>query len=160
MALIATGNHADALDIVQETMMKLAQSYAHKTEDDWTPLFYRILQSKIIDFHRKQTVKKKWLSFMSNSDEENGETPVENYADPVNQKPDDKLRQSQAMTELDLAINQLPVRQQQAFLLRIWEGFDVAQTAKAMGCSQGSVKTHYSRAIHSLRNELKDFQYD
>jgi len=155
MALMATGNPEDALDIVQDAMVKLAQNYANKHANDWPPLFQRILQSKIRDWYRRQKVRNRWRIFFSK--EEHGEDPVANAPDMSQTKPDDKLEQTRAMQTLDSAIQALPLRQQQAFLLRSWEGLDVAETAQAMGCSQGSVKTHYSRAIHSLREVLEDF---
>lgn len=158
MALYATKNPEEALDIVQDAMMKLAQQYGDKSSDEWPPLFHRILQSRINDWFRRENVRKKWRTWLSfTSNDEEIEDPLENIGEVVNNRPDDKLSQSRAMSALDDAVNQLPLRQQQAFLLRCWEGLSTEQTAKAMNCSQGSVKTHYSRAIHQLRENLEDF---
>ena len=157
MALYATRNPEDALDIVQDGMMKLAQQYAHKPSDEWGPLFHRILQSKINDWHRRQNVRLKWLKLFSVSDRNEADhDPIDDAPEIKNNKPDDQLAQSRAMKVLDKAVEKLPQRQQQAFLLRCWEGLSVEQTAAAMNCSQGSVKTHYSRAIHSLREQLEE----
>lgn len=167
IALYATRNSDEALDIVQDAMMKLAQQYSDKPSAEWGPLFHRILQSKIHDWYRRQNVRQKWrqiLPFLSSSDSNSNElnnneainNPIENAPELKNTKPDDKLEQSRAMKILNDAVQNLPQRQQQAFLLRNWEGLNVAETATAMNCSQGSVKTHYSRAIHSLRSLLED----
>lgn len=157
MALYATHNPEDALDIVQDAMMKLAQQYNDKPADEWPPLFYCILQSKIRDWYRKQKVRQKWQQWLPFSNEDVDIDPIENAPETTNTKPDDKLEQGRAMTMLDNAVNELPLRQQQAFLLRCWEGMSVAETATAMSCSQGSVKTHYSRAVHHLREKLEDY---
>lgn len=155
IAYYATRNSDDALDIVQEAMMKLAQQYSDKPASEWPPLFHCILQSKIHDWYRKQKVRKKWFQWLPISSEETNENIIENAPETTNNRPDDKLEQSRAMNELDRAVKNLPLRQQQAFLLRSWEGLSVAETANAMKCSQGSVKTHFSRAIHNLREKLE-----
>jgi RNA polymerase sigma-70 factor (ECF subfamily) len=157
IAYYSTNNQDDALDIVQEAMMKLAQSYAHKPEEEWPPLFHRILQTKILDYYRKQKVHKKWFHFFPGLFGDIEENIVNTVEDTRNTKPEDKFSQHKAMEILDDAIQNLPQRQQQTFLLRAWEGLDVAETANCMGCSQGSVKTHYSRALHSLRQALADY---
>jgi len=141
MAVIATGSREDALDIVQESMFKLATVYHEKASSEWAPLFYRILQSKIRDWYRRNKVKNKFLRLFLVKQNEDGQDEVETIADPGNNQPDQVLKRSRAMSELDSALGQLPLRQQQALLLRLWEGLDVQQTADAMGCSSGSVKT-------------------
>lgn len=156
MAVIATGNREDALDIVQDSMFKLAQRYHDRSANEWPPLFYRILQRKIRDWYRRNKVKNKWLRLFSVRQNEEGLEEIETIPDPVNNQPDQVLTNSRAISELNKALGQLPLRQQQALLLRLWEGLDVRQTAKAMGCSDGSVKTHYSRAVHVLREKLGD----
>lgn len=161
MALYASKNPDDALDIVQEAMMTLAQKYADKPSQEWGPLFQRILQSKIHDWYRRQNVRHRWRGLLpfgnkENRDDNPNSNPIDNVAEPKNTKPDDSLSQSRAMAILDEAVKNLPQRQQQAFLLRNWEGLSVEDTAAAMGCSQGSVKTHYSRAVHSLRTQLEE----
>ncbi len=156
MAQLSTKNHEDSLDIVQDAMMKLVSKYANKPADQWAPLFYRILNNRIMDFHRKNTTQSRWRVWFSNADDEDY-----NY-DYVQHAPSDELNPS-AMANLedsvelvDHFVQQLSPRQRQAFLLRAWEGMDVAQTAKIMKCSQGSVKTHYSRAVHFLREQLQE----
>ena len=160
IALYASRNPEDALDIVQEAMLTLSQKYSSKPSAEWAPLFHRILQNKINDWYRRQNVRHKWREWLplSNKDtnDEGCSDPIENMPELKNTKPDDKLTQSRAMTSLSEAVKNLPHRQQQAFLLRTWEGLSVAETAAAMDCSQGSVKTHYSRAVHSLREILED----
>lgn len=155
MALIATRQRDDALDIVQDAMFKLVRSYAHKPEAEWTPLFYRVLQTCILDWSRRRKVRNLWQRVLGKHDED-GEDPFEQLPDSVHATPDHRVAQSAAMDALERALAQLPLRQHQAFLLRVWEGMDTAQTAQAMGCSEGSVKTHYSRAVHALRELLEE----
>jgi RNA polymerase sigma-70 factor (ECF subfamily) len=160
MAELATGNREDALDLVQDAMMGLVKSYASRKEQEWAPLFYRILQSRIRDRYRRDRVRNRfrsWLGLGTRSDE-NGDLPDPIQNAPDTRQPDtiDKVLQEDAIDRLQDALLLLPVRQQQAFLLRCWEGMDVAATAFAMGCSEGSVKTHYSRAVHRLREMLED----
>jgi len=160
MAEMATGNREDALDLVQDAMMGLVKSYADRSEQEWGPLFYRILHSRIGDWYRRSKVRNRfrlWLGGGRHAD--NAEDPV----DPIQNTPDTgqadtikKVLQEDAIRRLQVALQALPIRQQQAFLLRTWEGLDVAETAFAMKCSQGSVKTHYSRAVHRLRDMLED----
>ena len=159
MAQLATRDRDEALDIVQEAMFKLVQRYADRTESEWGPLFYRILQNRIQDWHRRTWVRHKWHAWMS-SDTGPVDSPHE---DPMAMIPDPRLpdlsievAHKRAGAALETALQDLPLRQRQAFLLRAWEGFDVAETAQAMGCSTGSVKTHYSRAVHRLRDRLGD----
>jgi RNA polymerase sigma-70 factor (ECF subfamily) len=153
MAVMATGNPDDALDVVQDAMVQLSQRYAHKGPDEWGPLFTRILQNKILDWHRKEQRRRRWWWFGHDDDAELG--------DPIDQarardgSPEDKLQHQTALQEVENAVGTLPVRQRQAFLLRVWEGLDVRETAKAMGCSEGSVKTHMSRAMNTLRQALE-----
>jgi len=153
MAQFATGNQEDALDLVQETMFKLVEKYAHRPEEEWAPLFYRILSSRINDFHRRNSVRNRhrvWLKQAEDGDED----PIQSAPDQHGKTPEADTELDESMEKLKRALTDLPPRQQQAFLLRAWEGLDVKQTAAAMGCAEGSVKTHYSRAIHSLREEL------
>ena len=155
MAQLSTRNRDDALDIVQDAMMKLASKYASKPAEQWAPLFYRILNNRIMDFHRKNTTQSRWRVWLSKNDEE------EDGYDPIQQAPSDDLSPVAAadledsVERAEYFIQQLSPRQRQAFLLRAWEGMDVAETAKVMNCSQGSVKTHYSRAVHFLRGQLQ-----
>lgn len=153
IAQLATGNQEDALDLVQEAMFKLVEKYASRPEQEWTPLFYRILSSRINDFHRRNTVRNRHRSWLR-KDEDSDEDPIQTAPDPFSKGPDDESEIDESMVKLQQALMNLPPRQQQAFLLRAWEGLDVKQTATAMACAEGSVKTHYSRAIHALRIEL------
>jgi len=157
MAEIATGNPDDALDLVQEAMMTLVKNYSHKTPQDWGPLFHRILQNRIRDWYRRSAVRNKLLDWLGLADKSHKDgDPIQGAVDYHGRTPEDMKTNSDAGEALDLALKQLPLRQQQAFLLRNWEGLNVKQTAEAMACSEGSVKTHYSRAVHRLREELED----
>lgn len=156
MAVIATRHRDDALDIVQDAMFKLVRSYAHKPEAEWLPLFYRILQTCILNWSRRRKVRNLWQRVLGGQDQEEGEDPFALVPDSVHATPDHRVAQTAAMDALERALAALPLRQHQAFLLRVWEGMDTAQTAQAMGCSEGSVKTHYSRAVHALRELLKE----
>lgn len=153
IAQLATGNQEDALDLVQEAMFKLVEKYSDREETEWTPLFYRILTSRINDWYRRTGVRNKYRGWLS-SDEETNEDPIQTAPDQFGQQPEKESELDESMVKLQTALQKLPQRQQQAFLLRAWEGLDVKQTAAAMSCAEGSVKTHYSRAVHSLREEL------
>jgi RNA polymerase sigma-70 factor (ECF subfamily) len=155
MAEIATGNQDLAMDIVQDAMLSLVKNYSHKSEADWGPLFHRILQSKIRDRYRRSRTYNKVFSWLHTSHDDNDDyDPIQQAADSITLAPDSSANKEQLMDVALNAIRQLPLRQQQAFLLRAWQGFDVKETAKAMGCSQGSVKTHYSRATKALKQTL------
>jgi RNA polymerase sigma-70 factor (ECF subfamily) len=158
MAEMATGNREDALDLVQEAMLGLVRSYAQRDDSEWAPLFHRILQSRIRDWYRRRRVRNRFRLWLRGGADEHDDAPdpIQNAADTGRPDTEQKVAQDAAMDRLQSALHSLPVRQQQAFMLRIWEGMDVAQTAFAMGCSEGSVKTHYSRAVHRLRELLED----
>ena len=155
MAQFATGNRDDALDIVQDTMMKLVQNYSECKCEEWKPLFYSILQTRILDWHRRQSVRNRFRSWLHWDDGEDAENPLEQFADAPQAAPDIALQDAQFGTDLNAALSKLPLRQQQVFLLRVWEGMDIAETAAAMQCSESSVKTHYSRALDKLKLQLK-----
>ena len=157
MAVIATSNRDDALEIVQDAMMKLVTRYANKDAEHWGPLFHRILQSTIRDWYRRKKVRNAVRHFFLDSSTDDDSNPMDEFADLSQAEPEQQLKEQQAMMALNNALHNLPLRQQQAFLLRQWEGLSVAETSKAMACSQGSVKTHLSRAIAALRNELGDY---
>ncbi len=154
IAEFGAGNREDALDIVQDTMLKLVQRYADRPEQEWGPLFHQILQSRIADFHRRETVRRRWRHWFRSDQEERGD-PLENQPAPASVGPARRSDAEQMVEALEQALTDLPLRQQQAFLLRTWEGMSVAETAGAMGCSEGSVKTHLSRAMHALREQLE-----
>ncbi len=160
MAYIATSNVDDALDIVQDAMMVLATKYAGRSEEEWPPLFYRILQNKIRDFYRRQKVRNIFHNWFSSDDEDIIEDPIQTIADDKVHDPVRKISAEKEVLELEQALQTLPVRQQQTFLLRAWEGLDVKQTAQAMGITTGSVKTHYSRALQALKKELGEVDYE
>ncbi len=155
MAEIATGNKEEALDILQDAMFKLAEKYADRDAREWGPLFTTILQSRIKDWYRRNQVRNRFRSWFS-SKEEDQEDPIQQAEDEKARTPEQLLQSDRRVDELDVAIHALPLRQQQAFLLRTWEGYSVEETAKMMKCSAGSVKTHYSRAVHTLRDKLDE----
>ena len=155
MAHIATGNEDEALDLVQDAMLKLAQKYARRPEEEWGALFHCILQSRIRDWYRRERVRNRLRDFFRGAqDDDDAEDPLEQIPDSTTPAPDGEVQRKRACAELAVALRALPLRQQQAFLLRIWEEMDVAQTAQAMGCSEGSVKTHLFRALQVLRQRL------
>lgn len=156
MAQIALRDPEDALDVVQDAMIKLTRSYASRPSAEWRPLFYRILENGIRDLQRRRTVRKRvmmWLPGPKEDPDHEAQDPLENVADVAPAIPE-RLMQAQAMQQLEQSLRALPARQREAFMLRNFEGMDVAETANAMGCSEGSVKTHYSRAVHALRAQL------
>lgn len=157
IAKYAVRDADDALDIVQDAMLQLARRYSTHPSEQWKPLFHRILQNRIRDCQRRRMVKNKlfgWLPGARHDDEDVGD-PYEATPDE-SPTPDSRVMTGEAMQILERALKELPARQLQAFLLRNMEGMDVAETAHAMGCTEGSVKTHYSRAVHTLRARLGD----
>ncbi|HUN27743.1 MAG TPA: RNA polymerase sigma factor [Steroidobacteraceae bacterium] len=154
-------NEDDALDAVQDAMLQLARAYADRGVEEWKPLFYRILENRIRDVQRRRTVRSRvmaWLPFRRDDEDEEADPIAQ--APSADPEPRARLEMDQAMQALEEALGTLPARQRQAFLLRNLEGLDVAQTAAAMGCSQGSVKTHYFRAVQALRARLGEFQVE
>ncbi|MGA9333712.1 MAG: RNA polymerase sigma factor [Rudaea sp.] len=154
MAELATGNREDALDAVQEAMFGFVRHYARKPAGDWAPLFYRVLDSRLNDWHRRKRVRGRWTSLFGRTAGSAEEDEIAHAPDTNDPGPLRRLAADQVAEALDGALHRLPARQRQSFLLRIWEGFDVATTARTMRCSEGSVKTHLSRALTSLRREL------
>ncbi|MGE0114641.1 MAG: RNA polymerase sigma factor [Steroidobacteraceae bacterium] len=155
IARMALRDDDEALDIVQDAMLKLARSYAMRPSEEWRPLFYRILNNRIRDWQRRRTVRNKlfgWLPGLQHDRAEDSD-PYEAVPDPQ-QGPGERVMLGDAMVLLEQALAELPQRQREAFALRNFEGLDVAATALAMGCTEGSVKTHYSRAVHTLRARL------
>ena len=156
MAQVALRDSDDALDVVQDAMIKLTRNYASRPSAEWRPLFYRILENGIRDLQRRRSVRNRimtWLPGAKEDPENEAQDPLENVADAATPIPE-ALMQDQAMQQLEISLRALPARQREAFMLRNFEGMDVAETASAMGCSEGSVKTHYSRAVHALREQL------
>ncbi len=157
IAEIAVRDRDEALDLVQDAMIKLARKYADKDVGEWPPLFYRILQNGIRDWHRRQAVRNRVMVWFGRGNSDDEYDPVASAPDPIGRAPEQELSNDEAMQSLEVAVHALPARQREAFILRTFEGLDVRGTAVAMGCSEGSVKTHYSRAIHSLRDTLGDY---
>ncbi|WP_457676482.1 RNA polymerase sigma factor [Thiolapillus sp.] len=156
MAEIATSSREDALDLVQDSMMAFVTRYGDRTETEWRPLFHRILQNRIRDWYRRTAVRNRWKGWLGLADDE--ADPIQTVPDPRHATPERELQLDQSRDAITMALGKLPLRQQQAFLLRIWEGLDVRDTATAMGCSQGSVKTHLFRAMQSLRGQLQEYR--
>lgn len=157
MAQLATHNTEDALDLVQDSMLQLVKRYAERDESEWPGLFHRILQNRIRDWYRRQKVKQALFGWLGVKTAES-EDIVDKQPDTIINQPEQRIESAQMTQELETALKALPVRQQQVFLLRIWEGLDVRQTAETMQISEGSVKTHFSRAVHSLRDRLQEHQ--
>ena len=159
MARAALGNADDAMDVIQDSMLQLVKSYADRDVDEWRKLFYRILNNKINDLFRRRKLQRRFGGLLpglasQNTDEQ--DTP----ADPFDKipaaegDPAIRLQRERTIVHLHLQISRLPRRQREAFMLRCWEGFSTLETAQSMGCSEGSVKTHYSRALSALRSNL------
>ncbi|GGY69884.1 RNA polymerase sigma factor [Cellvibrio zantedeschiae] len=153
-AMLSTRKPADALDIVQDAMMKLVQHYRERPAAEWPLLFQRILQHRIMDWHRQQTRHKKWFWQTASDVDHDTDDEINLVVDEREQDPAELLAQASDIQCVVNALEQLPLRQRQAFMLRAWEGFDVQETAAAMGCGEGSVKTHYFRALQTLREHL------
>lgn len=160
-ASYAVRDEEAALDIVQDSMMKLAEKYGDRPHDELPMLFQRILQNCIRDHYRRHKVRSLWttlFSALSPKDDEDFD-PLESMlvenASKLAATPHGQLEQAQTLARIEHEIGKLPPRQREAFLMRYWEDMDVAETALAMGCSEGSVKTHCSRATHALAKALK-----
>lgn len=149
-----------ALDIVQDAMLKLAEKYGNNPAEELPMLFQRILQNTMRDFWRRQKVRSLWTTLLSsfggNHDDNEEHDPLETIdVEDGSEEPSAQLERNQTIKIIEAALEKLPARQREAFVLRYWEEMDVAETAKIMGCSDGSVKTHCSRAVHALATELK-----
>jgi RNA polymerase sigma-70 factor (ECF subfamily) len=162
-AVFAVHDDHTALDIVQDAMLKLAEKYGDKPAEELPMLFQRILQNTIRDHYRRQKVRSSWITLFSglqSKHEEEEFDPLDVLEDKENQTaplaPEASLQQSQIIAFIEQALVKLPARQREAFLLRYWEGLDTTETAEAMGCTEGSVKTHCSRATHALAVSLKE----
>lgn len=154
IAQIAVRDADEALDLVQDAMLQLARSYAARPSAEWAPLFYRILNNRIRDWQRRRKVRSRVLAFWSGRDGEDETDDAVSAAPDPGFGPSEQLESEEALAVLSRALEALPDTQREAFLLRSFEGLDVAATATAMGCSTGSVKTHYFRAVQALREEL------
>ena len=148
------GQHGIAMDLVQEAFISLHKSYADKSTDEWYPLFYTILNNKLQDWRRKEARRAQPFSFFRKVSLDDDDVEQNDLVDERALNPAEFLDQAMTAEEIQEAIAKLPVRQQQAFMLRAWEGFDTQTTAQIMNCSEGSVKTRYHRAIQALRQTL------
>lgn len=160
-ALFAVKNQDLALDIVQDAMLRLAEKYGGRPASELPLIFQRILQNAIRDAFRRQKVASMWTTLVSaltpgrDFDHDPLETIDLDPASKAGDGPAEQLERSQVLAIIEQGIRNLPARQRQAFLLRYWEELDVAETARIMGCSEGSVKTHCSRATHALADWLR-----
>ncbi len=160
-ALFAVKDEASALDLVQESMFKLAEKYSHLPGAELPPVFQRILQNTIRDYYRRQKIRNWWTPLFSSFQNQDEDTTDQEWIEQLHHepeqatRPDISLEQKQVIEIIEKAVEKLPLRQREAFLLRYWEGLDVRETAEAMGCSEGSVKTHSSRALASLTALLR-----
>lgn len=162
MADYALGNPDDALEVLQDAMLRLVEKYADRPRGDWPPLFYTILQSRIRDRQRRLAVRRRYAGLLSwHRDSDAGTVdPFQQVPNWHETNPELELSGSNDALAIESAVKKLPYRQQQTFLLRTWQGMSVKQTARIMRCSEGSVKTHLSRANGALREMLAELRYD
>jgi RNA polymerase sigma-70 factor (ECF subfamily) len=161
--VFAVRDEEAALDIVQDAMLRLAEKYGHRPVAELPMLFHRIVQNAIRDWFRRQKVRSLWTTLLSSlgggRGEEDDSDPLETLVpmDGSNavEAPGEQLERAQVLEIIEQELARLPARQREAFIMRYWEELDVAETAQAMGCSEGSVKTHCSRAAHALAIALK-----
>ena len=158
MAELQLRHREDAMDAVQDAMLRLVRHYRDKPAAEWAPLFWGILRRRVVDLQRRRKVRSIVVGWLGGGRDDDGdELPAWEPADP-GQDPLGRLHDVQSYADMAAAVRQLPTRQREAFMLRMLEGLDVAETARAMGCSEGSVKTHLSRAMHHLRDQLEDWR--
>ncbi len=160
--MFAVRDDEAALDIVQDAMLRLTEKYGDRPAEELPQLFHRIVQNAIRDWYRRQKVRSLWTTLLSSlypgRGEDDESDPLDSLAaDPgtPRQTPADQLEGSQVLEIIEQELSRLPARQREAFLMRYWEELDVAETAMAMGCSEGSVKTHCSRAARALGSALR-----
>jgi RNA polymerase sigma-70 factor, ECF subfamily len=153
---LACREREDALDVVQDAMLAFVRRYRRHPDEQWPMLFWSVLNSKLIDLQRRRSVRGRWLGWLGLGDETEAEDPLQQVADPGEPGPLARLADGEATEALLDALRDLPLRQRQAFLFRVWEGLDVSQTARAMAISDGSVKTHLFRAMQNLRTRLEN----
>jgi RNA polymerase sigma-70 factor (ECF subfamily) len=158
VAEIALHDPDEALDAVQDAMLRLVRHYSGKPAAEWSPLFWGILRRRITDLQRRRSVRHRILVWTGHARDDDDEALPAWEAPDLGPDPARALASRQAHAAMSRAIRALPRRQQQAFMLRVLEGLDVADTARAMGCSAGSVKTHLSRAMDALRTKLEDWR--
>jgi RNA polymerase sigma-70 factor (ECF subfamily) len=160
-AVFAVRDDEAALDIVQDAMIRLSERYGDRPAAELPLLFQRILQNATYDYFRRQKVRNTWVTlFSSMGDAEDDDFNAADAVDALrahdgHESGEQEYARAQTMAAIEAEIARLPARQREAFLMRYWEDMDVAETATAMGCSEGSVKTHCSRAVHALAAALK-----
>jgi RNA polymerase sigma factor (sigma-70 family) len=158
MAELQLRHREDAMDAVQDAMLRLVRHYRDKPAAEWQPLFWGILRRRIVDLQRRRKVRSIVVGWLGGGrDGEGDELPIWEPADH-GPGPLERLHDVQSYADMAAAVRQLPPRQREAFMLRMLEGLNVAETARAMGCAEGSVKTHLSRAMHHLRDQLEDWR--
>jgi len=157
IAFIALSDHDEALDIVQDAMISLVTKYQHRPESEWRTLFFSILHNRMTDSHRKNTRRRKLFGWFDRSDDIDEMDAIERVEGEANLNPGQSLEDGETMTSIEKAVHGLPLRQQEAFMLRMVEGFDTNETANIMGCSAGSVKTHLSRSLSALKEVLDGY---
>lgn len=158
IALAACHDQQIALDIVQDSMLSMVKSYSNKPTDQWPPLFFKVLNNRITDQHRKRGFGRlvQWFGHSATEDESAVE-PVDQIAS-TDVSPDGITDSMELGGAIELALDRLPLKQKQALILRLWQGLSVKETAIAMEISEGSVKTHLSRAVHEMREHLQEFK--
>ncbi|MEO5812609.1 MAG: RNA polymerase sigma factor [Rhodanobacter sp.] len=157
MAEFQLRHHEDAMDAVQDAMLRLVKHYRDKPAAEWAPLFWGILRRRVVDLQRRRKVRSIVVGWLGGKDSDGDDMPTWEPADH-GPGPVDRLQDAQSWADLTTALQQLPRRQREAFMLRMLEGLDVAETARAMACSEGSVKTHLFRAMQHLRVQLEDWR--
>ncbi len=160
-AVFAVRDDSHALDIVQDAMLKIAEHYGDRPAAELPLLFTRILQNAIYDYFRRSKVRSNWITLFSalNPADEPDADPLETLEtidDARSESTETTYEREQVVVIIEQEVAKLPARQREAFLLRYWEDLDVAETAAVMGCSEGSVKTHCSRATHALAKALQE----
>jgi len=160
IAQMAVKNESDALDIVQDAMIKWVSYYATKPFDAWKPLFYKVLETSLLDWHRKNAVRNRWFlqpKKMSPDTDDSPQSPetlgVDSLSDPFK-----TITAERVLEDLLEAIEALPFQQQQCFLLRCWEGLSINETASSLNISPGSVKTHTHRALKKLEKVVQNHE--
>lgn len=160
--MFAVRDEEAALDIVQDAMLRLAEKYGNRPAEELPLLFHRIVQNAIRDWYRRQKVRSLWTTLLSSlspgQDDDEDRDPLEtlrtDQGSNVEEQPGTQAHRTQVLEIIEQEISRLPARQREAFLMRYWDELDVAETARRMGCSEGSVKTHCSRAAHALADAL------
>ena len=158
IAKLSLRDHDEALDVVQDAMISLARNYAGRPEEQWRPLFYRILRNRITDYQRRRRVRQVVIAWWPGGALDDATVDLVESAPDPSGTPDQQLEGEELLARIEQVLASLSSRQREAFLLRNFEGLDVAQAAIAMGCSEGSVKTHYFRAVQVLREQLGEWQ--